>query len=410
MAARRRRQRSRPAAEDATRRTSPPDFEALCTEIPAQLLARLGAGALPHGGELEALIADEVNQRLLGADIALERRRRLIRRIYDQIQGLDVLQPYMDHPDITEIMVNGPDTIFIEEAGRLYAAPERFRNREHLTDVIVHFFSRENRAINYWQPIADLRLPDGSRANAVLPPVAPDGPILTIRKFTGIRHEGPALVASGMLSQQALDYLEQAVRRRETLFICGGTGTGKTTLLNVLSQAIPADERIVTIEDSAELQLPGRSNLVRLECRPASSDGGGEVSMTALIRSALRMRPDRLIVGEVRGAEAYDLMVSMNTGHRGTLCTVHANSCADLLPRLATLVLEHSRLPYEAVRRELAASIDLIVLITRRPGGSRVVSEICRVTRDAAGDAQLTPLLRREEVCDASQTPDPSLS
>ncbi len=386
------------------------DLVRLEMEIPRTLIERLGTAALPTGLELGRLIADEVHHRLLGTRVPLEERRRLIRTIQDGMSGLDVLQTFMDRPEVTEIMVNGPAHVFIEEEGRIRPAGVCFRDRGHLTDVIVHFFSRENRAINYWQPLADMRLPDGSRANAVLPPIAPDGPILTIRKFTGIRHEGPALLASGMLTEEALDFLRQAVGDRRTIFISGGTGTGKTTLLNVLSQAIPAAERIVTIEDSAELQLVGRDNLVRLECRPQSAEGQGEIAMSQLIRTALRMRPDRLIIGEVRGAEAYDLMVSLNTGHRGTLCTVHANTCRHLLPRLASLVLENSQLPYEAVRRELAAAIDYIVQIVREADGRRRVQEICRVRQSPDGFETLETLFLRRQDQDALEavaTPRP---
>ncbi|MDI9470767.1 MAG: ATPase, T2SS/T4P/T4SS family, partial [Bacillota bacterium] len=396
MRRRRHGRREVPAGERAT-----VDLCLLETQIPRTLIERLGTAALPQGEELGRLIADEVHHRLIGTRVPLDERRRLIRTIQNEMSGLDVLQAFMERPEVTEIMVNGPEHVFIEEDGRIRPAGVRFRDREHLTDVIVHFFSRENRAINYWQPLADLRLPDGSRANAVLPPIAPDGPILTIRKFTGIRHEGPALLASGMLSAEALDFLYQAVRQRRTIMISGGTGTGKTTLLNVLSQAILPAERVVTIEDSAELQLVGRENLVRLECRPQGAEGQGEIAMSQLIRTALRMRPDRLIIGEVRGAEAYDLMVSLNTGHRGTLCTVHANTCRHLLPRLASLVLENSQLPYEAIRRELGAAIDYIVQIVRESDGRRLVQEICRVEQAADGFESLETVFLRKEGQDA---------
>lgn len=329
--------------------------------------------------KLKILIAEQLNLELGKQKLGFALHQELVDEIFNQMRGLDVLQPLMADRRVTEIMVNGADQIFIESDGRLRQTDLRFRDAEHLTDVIVHFFSRANRPINFRQPIADMRLPDGSRANAVLPPIASNGPIFTIRKFTGIKLTGQALVATDFISQACLDFLGQAIRQRESIMISGGTGSGKTTLLNVLSSEIPARERVITIEDSSELQLQGHDNLVKLEARLPGPDGSGQISIADLIKTALRMRPDRIIVGEVRGKEAYDLLSSMNTGHPGTLCTGHANSCQDMISRLANLVLQSSSLPYETILREVASAIHLLVHIRRTAEGKREISEVYRL-------------------------------
>jgi pilus assembly protein CpaF len=227
--------------------------------------------------------------------------------------------------------------------------------------------------------VADLRLPDGSRANAVLSPVAPDGPIFTIRKFTGVRPDIETMISQGFLSASAADYLSSSVRARKTIFLCGGTGSGKTTFLNTLSSFIPAEERVVTIEDSAELSLQGLQNLVRLEARLPGPDGQGEISIGQLIRTALRMRPNRIIVGEVRGSEAADMLHALHTGHPGSLCTGHANSCEEMLTRLATMVLAGSALPFDAVIRQIVMGVDILVHIVRTSEGKRMIDEIVEV-------------------------------
>ncbi len=346
---------------------------------------------------LKSLIAAQLNDELGERKLALGLQQEMVEDIFNQMRGLDVLQPLMADQRITEIMVNGFDKIFIETDGRLRQTELRFRDEAHLRDVIVHFFSQANRPINFRHPIADIRLPDGSRANAVLPPVATNGPIFTIRKFTGIKLSKEALVATDFVSQACLDYLGHAIRRRESIMISGGTGSGKTTLLNVLSTEIPPIERVITIEDSSELQLPGHENLVKLEARLAGPDGSGQISIQDLIRTALRMRPDRIIVGEVRGIEAYDLLSSMNTGHPGTLCTGHANSCRDMVSRLATLVLQASSLPYETILREVASAINILVHIRRTAEGKREISEVYRLEPDIEVIYRLTPLFIRKK-------------
>jgi pilus assembly protein CpaF len=327
---------------------------------------------------LRRLVAGALNGSAVGARLSLVEKQRLAEEVLHAMRGLGILQPLYDDPSVTEIMVNGPDAVFFERDGRLHRYARGFPDRKRLTDLIVGFFARSDRSISESEPLADLRLPNGSRAHAALPPVAPDGPVFTIRKFTGICPDLETLVHTGFLSQDAADFLQAAVRERHSLFISGGTGTGKTTFLNVLSASIPSDERVVTIEDSAELRLQGLPDLVRLEARGALPDGGGAVGLSQLIRASLRMRPDRILVGEVRGAEALDMLQAMNTGHAGSLSTGHANSAEDMLVRLATLALAPSGLPYAAVVRQVASAVELVVHLVRLPDGRRVVREVIR--------------------------------
>ena len=303
-------------------------------------------------------------------------------------------------------MVNGPDNIFYEKKGKLYKSDIRFKDASTLQTVISCFFANQNRPLNEANPISDLRLPDGSRANAVLPPVAPDGPIVTIRKFTGISHDIVSLIRQGFISEEAARFLCECVKNKKTVFLCGGTGSGKTTFLNTLSSFIPKDERVITIEDSAELNLIGISNLVRMEARLPGPDGSGEVNIGTMIRAALRMRPDRIIVGEVRGTESADMMHALNTGHPGSMCTGHANSCIEMLERLAGMVMAGSSLPYEAIVTQLAMGIDLIVHITRNKEGRRYIDEISSVLPSKDNEFRLERLYvtdndcRLQRVCD----------
>lgn len=328
------------------------------------------------------IISDVIRSELKNSGLTLDEKRTLAVSIFNSMRRLDILQPMMDDPEITEIMVNGPFKIFYEKGGRLFPTDLHFPNQSTLEAVITNFFSRANRPLNETSPIADLRLPDGSRANAVLSPVAPDGPIFTIRKFTGVRPDIQAMIAQGFICSAAADYLFHAVRTHKTIFLCGGTGSGKTTFLNTLSSFIPKDERVVTIEDSAELSLQGLTNLVRLEARLPGPDGQGEISIGQLIRTALRMRPNRIIVGEVRGSEAADMLHALNTGHPGSLCTGHANSCEEMLNRLTTMVLAGTSLPFEAVMRQIETGIDVLIHISRDSGGRRMIDEIAEVAKE----------------------------
>lgn len=342
--------------------------------------------------ELKRVIARTAAREMTGLRLAFPDQQRLIEQLFHAMRGFDVLQPLMDDPDVTEVMVNGPFQVFFEKEGVLRKSGIRFDHAEHLSNLIVHLFSRGNRMVSQSSPIADVRLPDGSRANAILPPVAPDGPILTIRRFTGIRLQMEALVREGTLSERQAAFLRDAVRARRSVFICGGTGTGKTTFLNILSSCIPPSERVVTIEDSAELSLQGLDNLVRLEARTAGPDGLGEIGLASLVRTALRLRPDRLIIGEVRGMEAADMLQALNTGHKGSLCTGHGNSCRDMLLRLATLAQAAAGIPYAAVLRQIGSAVDLVVHMQRLPDGRRVVDEMCRVQPDEEAGFCLFPV------------------
>ncbi len=277
----------------------------------------------PTDERLKQMISDAILEQTGSYSMTLDDRRDLAQKIFNSLRRLDVIEPLMEDPTITEIMVNGPGNIFFERAGKLYQSDITFKDSQTLTTVISCFFANQNRPLNEANPIADLRLPDGSRANAVLPPIAPDGPIVTIRKFTGIRQDIVSLIRQGFISEEAARFLSECVKNRKTIFLCGGTGSGKTTFLNTLSSFIPSDERVVTIEDSAELNLQGINNLVRMEARLPGPDGTGEVGIGTMIRTALRMRPDRIIVGEVRGSESADMLTALNSGHPGCKVLTH---------------------------------------------------------------------------------------
>ncbi len=329
--------------------------------------------------------------------LPLGQRIRLRRELYDSFRRLDILQELVDDPDVTEIMVNGTERIFVEKKGQIFQWDRTFSSTEQLEDLIQQVVSRVNRTVNFASPIADARLEDGSRVNVVLPPVALDGPTLTIRKFPEA-FDMERLIFSGSITAEAADFLEKLVRAGYNIFVSGGTGSGKTTFLNALSGFIPSDERIITIEDSAELQIRHIPNLVRLETRAGNGEGAEAVTMTDLIRASLRMRPTRIIVGEVRGAEALDMLQAMNTGHDGSLSTGHANSAKDMLLRLETMTLmAASELPLPAVRMQIASGLDIIVHLGRLRDRSRRVLEIAEVLGYEDGEVKLNTLYRFEE-------------
>ncbi len=343
------------------------------------------------------IIAVTAAESAIDQNLDLPKRRQLQEEIFNRFRRLDLLQPLLDRPEITEIMVNGPDKIFYEKGGKIYRSPQRFKDKEELQQIICGFFSRYNQLLSYSSPLASVRLPDGSRAHAVLPPAAPDGPVLTIRKFGGIKPELPELIREDFMDEKTADILINAVRSRRSVIIGGGTGSGKTTLLNILSAYIPENERIITIEDAPELRLQKRLNWVRLTCRPPGRDGSGGIDSALLIRNALRMRPDRIIVGEVRGDEAYDMMQAAMTGHPGTLCTIHANDCESMLLRLADLILAASRLRYEVILRHIASSFDYLLHLKRSPGGRRYVSELAEIHPSRENGYRLETLFLRKE-------------
>ena len=306
-------------------------------------------------------------------------REHLVAEISDDVLGYGPIERYLDDPTVTEVMVNGAQAIYIERAGKLHKTSERFGSEERLRHIIDKIVGQVGRRIDESSPMVDARLPDGSRVNAIIPPLAVDGPMLTIRKFAKTRLTLDDLVAFGTLSPETTDFLAACVQGRLNIIVSGGTGTGKTTLLNVLSALIPEDERIITIEDAAELQL-SQEHLVRLEARPQNVEGKGDVTIRDLVRNALRMRPDRIIVGEVRGAEALDMLQAMNTGHEGSLSTLHANSPRDALSRLETMTLMAGmELPLRAVRDQIASALDLVVHLERLRDGTRRVTQITEV-------------------------------
>ena len=300
--------------------------------------------------------------------------------VFESIRGLGVLGRIIADPDITEVMINGYKDIFIEKDGRLYRLDSQFESHRELEIIITKFVSRAGRAVNESEPIVDTRLDDGSRVNVVMPPIALGGPIVTIRRFPKDAMTIDKLIAYGSITQEVADVLKTLVVSKHNIFVSGGTGSGKTTFLNALSNFIPGDERIITIEDSAELQIKNIDNLVRLETRNAGADGSGAITIRDLIRSALRMRPERIVVGEVRGAEALDMLQAMNTGHDGSLSTGHANSTYDILSRLETMVLQSAYgLPLDAVRQQIASAIDIIIHLSRLRDKSRKTIEIVEV-------------------------------
>ncbi len=329
--------------------------------------------------------------------VGITEKLRLRKDIFNSIRRYDVLQELIEDLSITEIMVNGPNQIFIEQNGRISACDLHFDSSEKLEDVVQQMVSHSNRIINEASPIVDSRLPDGSRVNVVLPPVAIEGPIITIRKFPNSPITMERLLELGSLSDEVAVFLRQLVIAGYNIFISGGTGSGKTTFLNVLSNYIPPTERIITIEDSAELQLRNIPNLVRLEVRNANSEGSNEVTIRDLIKTSLRMRPDRIIVGEVRDAAAIDMLQALNTGHDGSLSTGHANSPVDMLNRLETLVLLGAEIPLLAVRKQIASAIDIIVHLGRLRDRSRRLLEVCEVLECESGEILMNPIYEFEE-------------
>lgn len=348
--------------------------------------------------ELEERIEDIVEQRLAGQYCSIEQRLSIVRQIYSSIRGFGLLDSIISDDTITEVMINGPEHIFIEQNGRLFKLDKQFESQRRLEDVIQRIVGLAGREVNQANPICDTRLPDGSRVNVVLPPIALCGPVLTIRKFSKTPMTIEKLISYGSITQEIADKLELLVRAKYNIFISGGTGSGKTTFLNALSNYIPKDERVITIEDSAELQIEGVENLVSLETRNANASGAGQITIRDLIKASLRMRPERIIVGEVRGGEALDMLQAMNTGHDGSLSTGHANSTQDMLSRLETMVLQGSSgLPLEAIRQQIASALDIIIHLSRLRDKSRRTMEITEVVGYENGKILLNPLYVFEE-------------
>ena len=328
-----------------------------------------------------------------GQIFSKEEHDLIVEKIYSSIRGFGVLDELLLDDDISEIMINSFDEIYVEKVGNMLLSSLKFDSEKDLFDVIQRIVGKAGREVNQANPIVDTRLPGGERVNVVLPPISLSGPIVTIRRFPKMRITMNELIELSSITREAADFLEKLVKCKYNIFISGGTSSGKTTFLNALSDFIPSEERIITIEDSAELQIAGIKNLIRMEARNANTTGHGEITIRELIRTSLRMKPDRIIVGEVRGAEALDMLNAMNTGHDGSLSTGHANSSMDMLLRLETMILESgTTFPLLAIRQHIASSIDVIVHLTKNSNGKRCVAEICEIDRLLDGEILLNQL------------------
>lgn len=368
----------RETAKSRGKRAQPAETERF-RNLRAQLMEMLELRSDAGDDEIREMIHTLVLRGTRSAGISVAEQVELSEKLFSSVRGLDILQELIDDPGVTEIMVNGPDCIFIERGGLISRLPRRFESAEKLLDLIVRIVGQNNRVLNEQNPIADARLPDGSRVNAVTAPAAIGGPILTIRKFPERPIGMEELILRNSITAEAARDLERYVKAGYSVIIGGGTSAGKTTFLNALSNYVPRGERLITIEDNAELQIQGCENLVRLEAKSANMEGNREITIRDLIRSALRMRPDRIIVGEVRSGEAADLLQALNTGHDGSMSTIHANSAEDVLIRLETLCMMALPIPLHAVRRQILSGVDLVVHLGRLRDRSRRVLEIAEL-------------------------------
>lgn len=363
-------------------------------EIKEKVLEELDLSREMDDDEIYDLIGMVIAKNANTRKLTIKDRLKLEKNVFFSLRKLDVIQELIDDREITEIMVNGPDNIFFEKEGKIKKYEGRFSSEEKLEDVIQQIVGKHNRVVNQSSPIVDTRLSDGSRVNIVLKPISLAGSAISIRKFPEHPMDMEKLISIGSLTKEVARYLEILVKSKYSIYISGGTGSGKTTFLNALSQYIPEDERIITIEDSAELQLLGAKNIVKLETRNANTEGVVPITIRDLIKSALRMRPDRIIVGETRGAEALDMLSAMNTGHDGSLSTGHSNSCKDMLSRIETMVLMGQELPIVAIRQQISSGIDIIIQLGRLRDKSRRVLEIAEVDGMKNGEVQLNTLYR----------------
>lgn len=385
-----RRQREEAGRRQPEKRTGTMQFE----EIRRRLLS-----LLENRDELsDQDILDAIDELVLAEGrelrLSLRAKEEFRRELFCSVRKLDVIQELVDDPSVTEIMVNGYRNIFVEKSGKIRKWEKAFSSEERLWDVIQQIAGRCNRVVNEETPILDARLANGARVNAVLPPVSLDGPVLTIRRFPDEPITMVKLVAWGSITQAAADFLKKLVSSGYTILVGGGTSTGKTTFLNVLSACIPREERIVTIEDNAELQLLGLDNVVRLEARAANLEGGREITIRDLLRTALRMRPSRIIIGEVRSGEAGDFLSCLNTGHSGSLGSAHANSVRDMIGRLENMVLMGMNIPIPVIRRQIVSGIEILVHLGRDGNGKRRVEEIAEITGLKGDEVQIRTLFR----------------
>lgn len=372
-------------------------MDEITEKIRTEVLEQMDLSRDMEDEEIVELIGRVASRQLKKQALSIQERLRIEQQVFNSLRKLDALQELIDDENVSEIMVNGPKNIFYEKIGKVYRANQSFSSEEKMQDIIQQIVGRHNRVVNLSNPIVDTRLADGSRVNIVLSPISLDGSAITIRKFPKQPLNMEQLIAKGAISESAADLLRQLVRAKYSLLISGGTSSGKTTFLNALSQYIPEDERVITIEDSAELQIQGVHNLVRLETRNANMEGVTAITIRDLIRSALRMRPDRIIVGECRGAEAFDMLQALNTGHDGGLSTAHGNSAVDILSRLEMMVLMGMELPLTAIRQQIASGIDIIVHLARLSDKSRRVVEISEVDGIMENQIVLRPLYRLEQ-------------
>lgn len=359
------------------------------TEIAESILSKISLEREVDDEELKGLICDEIISYAAKRPLSLADRKRLEREIFNSLRKLDILQELLEDDEIAEIMINGPDDIYIEKRGRLTKLPYGFSSEEKLSDVIQQIVAETNKAVNESVPIADTRLSDGSRVNIVLSPIAIDHPIMSIRRFPKDMITMDKLIAYGSLDDEVADFLKKLVEARYNIFLSGGTSSGKTTFLGALTEFIPRDERVITIEDAAELRIMGIENLVRLEARSANFEGKLAVTIRDLIKTSLRLRPDRIIVGECRGEEALEVLQACNTGHDGSLSTGHGNSNRDMLSRLETMVLMGMDLPINAIRQQIASGIDIFIHLGRLRDKSRKLLEISEVIGMKDGEIEL---------------------
>ena len=391
----------------------------LFQELRALLMERLDLARELSDEEILEEIDDLILGRMREYCLSLKEKVQLRQELFHSVRKLDVLQELIEDETVTEIMVNGPDAIFVERAGKLTKWDKTFTSGEKLEDVIQQIVGKCNRVVNESMPIVDARLDNGARVNAVIRPVALNGPILTIRRFPDTPITMEKLIALGSLPSECAEFLAALVRARYSMVIGGGTGSGKTTFLGALSNYIPPDERLITIEDNAELKIQEIANLVRLEAKMANMEGASSITIRDLIKTALRMRPDRIIVGEVRGGEAVDMLQALNTGHDGSLSTAHANSASDMLSRLETMTLMGVDLPLEAIRRQIASGVDILIHLGRMRDKSRKVLEITEICgfenheiktrtlyrwQEGKGLVQTAELLNREKLVRAGVT------
>ena len=368
--------------------------EIIIAEVRQGLIEKLEYLEETNDESLQRMINESLKEKTREQYISIKDRQTIARQIFDSMRKLGILEEFIENPDVTEIMINGPKCIFYEKSGRLFKSDKQFENEETLRNVIQKIVAQCNRVVNESSPIVDARLSDGSRVNCVLNPIALNGPILTIRRFPKRPYLMDDLIAKGSLNAETALFLQKLVIAGYNILVSGGTGSGKTTFLNALSEYIPKEERIITIEDSAELQIQGIENLVRMETKNANIEGVTPITIRDLIKSSLRMRPDRIVVGEVRGAEAMDMICSaMNCGHDGSMSTVHANSAADSISRLETMILTAAPLPLYAIRRQIGSGVDIVIQLGRMRDKTRKVLEIVELNC-IGDDVDINPLFR----------------